>query len=258
MKKYGLTALMQLAKGLCKKAHDRFALNLTALKEAVNWAYQMMLADIPSEFSPVKALINLWRGRRNRNAPAILRELLARDCPVVIVNTHFYDGFPRLALAEYKAASVSSQACIIRINPAATGAILEWHGIEAMPFDLHGTVVVPRRDDQIPALTATNILGRLCADGWWLLTVENAAAILAGLEPAGVDHLFLTKMDRWLTPVEEIAHFARFPVKLFATCERVVSSGMPMIVVYTPWLPWAFRLQAISLSTIMAPAPSID
>lgn len=257
MKKYGLTALMQLAKGLSKKTHDTFALNLTALKETVKWAWRAMLDDFPFEMRLVKAAINVRRGRRNKNGPAILRELRARDCPVVVVNQDFYNGFPKLSGAEYNAILCSARACFIRIKPDDARAILEWHDFETIPFDWHGTVAVPRQDDRIAPLRATYILGRLCKDGWRLLTVNDAAAILDGLKVANVDHLFLTKKGHWLTPVAEIAYFAKISSSLFAMCERVVSTGMPTIIVYTPGLPRPFRLWRLSLRKIMAPAPVI-
>jgi hypothetical protein len=258
MEKLGLTTLMQLVNRLWKETIDSLSSVLTALKQLEKRRWAEARVDIFHRVPLVRAAVNIRRGLRNQNARAMLSELLRRNCPTILVKGD-YEKFPRLDLAQYKVIAASRHVCIIRIAADDAAQVLDWPMDVRLQFAISGIFMIPhdKTIDNGDADVAQSLEESL-RRGWHLLTVDDAKAILQADNAPKVKHLFLSLKNNWLTPAEEVAHFAGISRSLFGMCEHVVSTGMPTIVVYTPGLPQPFRLWRLNLRKIAVPGPAID
>lgn len=218
---------------------------------------QARLAEIEDDLSRkplVQAIRNLTRGLRHWDGAKVAAAMLARYPHCYLVKADFM-GFPGIALAEYRTCTIDDVP-LVRVSEREGAELMV--GRQAYPIDFqeHGASLVAG-DGVLPLPAAMEIIGAIEADGWHILTVDDARRILQGRDMAHAVNACLSTRNAWLTMVENAADRIGIAESLFPFCEQVIATRAAIIVVYTPGLPRPLRLWRLSLKWIMPPLPPI-
>ena len=218
---------------------------------------QARLAEIDDDLSRkplVQAVHNLRRGLRHRNANSVAAAMLARYPHCYLVNADFM-GFPGIELSEYRTCS-TDDVPLVRVSQRDAAKLMARRGAQPIQFlELGATLVTG--DGMLPPPAATAIIDGIEANGWHILTVDDARRILQGRDMAYSVGACLSTRNTWLTMVENAADRIGIAESLFPFCEQVIASRAAIIVIYTPGLPRPLRLWRLSLKWIMPPLPPV-
>lgn len=218
---------------------------------------QTRLAEINDDLGNkplVQAVRNLRRGLRHRNSAKVAAAILARYPHCYLVKADFM-GFPGIELAEYRTC-LTDDVPLVRVSGSDAAELVA--GQEAFwdRFRNLGAALVAN-DEVLEAPAATAIIGSIEAEGWRILTVDDARRILEGRDMAHSVGACLSTRNTWLTMVENAADRIGIAESLFPICEQVIASRAAIVVIYTPGLPRPLRLWRLSLRWIMPPLPPV-
>lgn len=202
-----------------------------------------------------QAVSNVRSAWRHRSGASAARVMLQRYSHCYLVNADFM-GFPGIELAEYRTCPTDDVPLVrvgVRDVVRLTRGGQEPSVIRFMEFG--ATLVVG--DGAQPFPTATAIIESVEAEGWHILTVDDARRILEGRDMARAGAACLSTRNTWLTMVENAADRIGIAESLFPFCEQVLASRAAIIVVYTPGLPRPLRLWRLSMNWIMPPLPPV-
>lgn len=218
---------------------------------------QARLAEIKDDLSRkplVQAIRNLTRGLRHWNATRVAAAMLARYPHCYLVNADFI-GFPGIALAEYRTCTID-HVPLVRVSEREGAELMAGRQAYPIDFKMYGATLVAG-DGVLPLPAAVDIVGAIEANGWHILTVDDARRILLGRDMAHAVNACLSTRNTWLTMVENAADRIGIAESLFPFCERVIAARTAIIVVYTPGLPRPLRLWRLSMKWIMPPLPPV-
>lgn len=218
---------------------------------------QARLAEINDDLGNkplVQAVRNLRRGLRHRNSAKVAAAILARYPHCYLVKADFM-GFPGIELAEYRTCLIDDVP-LVRVSAQESAELMAGRGARPIEFWQRGVTLVAG-DGVLPLPGATQIIGAVEANGWHILTVDDARRILQGRDMAHSFGACLSTRNTWLTMVENAADRIGIAESLFPFCEQVIASRAAIIVIYTPGLPRPLRLWRLSLKWIMPPLPPV-
>lgn len=218
---------------------------------------QTRLAEIGASIKEppwAQAIRNVRRAWRHRSSTAVARAMLHRYPHCYLVNADFM-GFPGIGLAEYRTCSTDDLP-LVRVCEQDARELMEGCEARIITFLRVGATLVAG-DGELPLPAATAIIGDIEAQGWRILTVDDARRILEGRDMARAVAACLSTRNTWLTMVENVADRIGIAESLFPFCEQVIASRAAIIVVYTPGLPRPLRLWRLSMKWIMPPLPPI-
>lgn len=218
---------------------------------------QTRLAEINDDLGNkplVQAVRNLRRALRHRNTAKAAAAILARYPHCYLINADFM-GFPGIELAEYRTCS-TDDVPLVRVSEQEGAELMAGRGALAIEFRKRGVTLVAG-DGMLSLPAATDIIGAIEANGWRILTVDDARRILKGRDMAHSVGACLSTRNTWLTIVENAADRIGIAESLFPFCEQVIASRVAITVIYTPELPRPLRLWRLSLKWIMPPLPPV-
>lgn len=218
---------------------------------------QARLAKIANDISAtpwLQAIRNVRRGWHHRSATSVAAAMLQRYPHCYLVNADFM-GFPGIKLSEYRTCS-TDDVPLVRVRRQDFDNLTRRHQASAERFQNLGAALVVG-DGGLPFPAATAIIAAIEANGWHILTVDDARRVVEGLDMARSVGACLTPHNVWLTMVENGADRIGIAESLFPFCEQVVAARAAIIVIYTPGLPKPLRLWRLSLKRIMPPLPPI-
>jgi hypothetical protein len=180
--------------------------------------------------------------------------MLQRYPHCYLVNGDFM-GFPGIELGEYRTC-VIDDVPLVRVSEGQAIELVGRREAVLDRFRRFGAVLLA--NNQMPdAPAATAIIDNIEAEGWRILTVDDARRILDGRDMVRAGAACLSTRNTWLTMVENGADRIGIAESLFPFCEQVIASRAAIIVVYTPGLPRQLRLWRLSLRWIMPPLPPV-
>jgi len=200
----------------------------------------------------VLAIRNALRGWHHRSATSVAAAMLKRYPHCYVVNEDFL-SFPRIDLPEYRTLP-TDDVPLVRVSRKDVNRLIKSRAARMPPFLETGATLVAG-DGELPFPTASAIIRAIAADGWHILTVDDARRVLEGRDIATSDGGYLTTRNVWLTVAEKDADAVGITESLFPFCEQVVATKAAVIVIYTPGLPKPLRLWRLSLKWIMPPLP---
>ncbi|MEY9387559.1 hypothetical protein ABIF93_005816 [Bradyrhizobium japonicum] len=225
---------------------------------AIHAMAQTRLAEIAASIKKTpwaQAIRNVRRAWRHRSSPSVARVMLQRYPHCYLVNADFM-GFPGISFAEYRTC-LTDDVPLVRVPKKDGTELMVGRVADGERFrDLGATLVAGH--GMLPLPPATDIIGDIKAEGWHILTVDDARRILEGRDMARVIGACLSTRNTWLTMTENVADRIGIAGSLFFFCEQVIARRAAIIVVYTPGLPKPLRLWRLSLKWIMPPLPPID
>lgn len=224
---------------------------------AIRTVGQTRLAEIAAsikEMPWLRAIRNVRRAWRHRSSTSVALAMLQRYPCCYFVNAEF-SGLPRIELAEYRTRPIDDVP-LIRVSKKDVIGLIQGRQAYMSTFLEHGATSV-EGDAELPMVTPSDVINGIAADGWRVLTVDDARRVLDGRGIAASEHGYLAPWNGWLTRTEKDADAIQIAESLFPFCEQVVANRAAIMVVYTPGLPRPLRLWRLSLKWIMPPLPPI-
>ncbi|MBR0818893.1 hypothetical protein [Bradyrhizobium liaoningense] len=218
---------------------------------------QARLAEIAASIQETpwaQAIRNVRQAWRHRSSTAVARAMLQRYPHCYLVNADFM-GFPGIELAEYRTCS-TDDVPLVRVSQADGAELMTDRAARPIRFLDLGATLIPG-DGESPFPPATAIIEAIEAEGWHILTVDDARRIVEGRDMARSVGACLSTRNTWLTMVENAADRIGIADSLFPFCEQVIATRAAIIVVYTPGLPRPLRLWRLSMNWIMPPLPPV-
>lgn len=218
---------------------------------------RVRIAEIKDDLSRkllVQAIRNLTRGFRHWDGPKVAAAMLARYPHCYLVKAD-YMGFPGIELAEYRTCS-TDDVPLVRVSQSDAAELVVGDEAFWLRFQNLGAALVAN-GGLLQAPAATAIIESIKAEGWHILTVDDARRILNGRDMARSVGACLSTRNTWLTMVENAADRIGIAESLFPFCEQVVATRAAIIVIYTPGLPKPLKLWRLNLKWIMPPLPPV-